>query len=57
MMTKNVAIQFREEDRLGTLEAGKIANATVFDKDFLTCSENEIMKAQVIATIIDGNEI
>lgn len=57
MMTRNVAIQFREEDRLGTLEAGKIANATVFDKDFLTCSEDEIIQAQVIATIIDGYEV
>lgn len=53
-MTKNAAYAIREEKRLGTIEVGKIANFTVFDKDFLTCPKEEITKAKVINTIVDG---
>ena len=57
MMTRNVAIQFKEEDRLGTLSIGKIANATILDTDILNCPNEDIMKTQVIATIVDGEEV
>lgn len=56
-LTVNVAYQWREEDRLGSLEVGKIANATVFDKDFLNDPMEEVINARLIATIVDGEVV
>lgn len=54
-MTANVAYLWREEGRLGSIEVGKIANATVFDKNFLTDPIEEIPGARLVATVVDGN--
>ena len=56
-MTINVARQWRQEDRLGSIEFGKIANMTVFDCDFLHDDLDKVAKANVIATIVDGEEV
>ena len=56
-MTVNVAYLWREESRLGSLEVGKIANATVFDKDFLKDPVEEVYGSKLIATIIDGKVV
>lgn len=56
-MTINVAYLWREEDRLGSLEVGKIANATVFDQDFLTAPIDDVVAANLIATIVDGKVV
>ena len=56
-MTINVARQFHQENRLGSIEYGKIANMTVFDCDFLHDDIENIVKANLIATIVDGEEV
>ena len=56
-MTINVARQFRQEHRLGSIEVDKIANMTVFDCDFLHDDIEKVAKANVVATIIDGEEV
>ena len=56
-MTINVAYQWHQEHRLGSIEFGKIANMTVFDCDFLHDDLDKIAKANVVATIIDGEEV
>ena len=56
-MTINVARQWRQEHRLGSIEFGKIANMTVFDCDFLHDDLEKVAKANIIATIIDGEEV
>ena len=56
-MTINVARQWRQENRLGSIEFGKIANMTVFDCDFLHDDIEKVAKANIIATIIDGEEV
>lgn len=57
-MTTNVAYTFREENRLGTLEIGKIANATVYDKNFIKLENpQDILKSKLVATIVDGKEV
>ena len=56
-MTINVARQFRQEHRLGSIEFGKIANMTVFDCDFLHDDIERVAQANLIATIIDGEEV
>ena len=56
-MTINVARQFHQEHRLGSIEFGKIANMTVFDCDFLHDDIEKVAQANIVATIIDGEEV
>lgn len=56
-MTINVARQFHQEHRMGSVEFGKIANMTVFDCDFLHDDIEKVAQANIIATIVDGEEV
>lgn len=56
-MTINVARQFHQEHRMGSIEFGKIANMTVFDCDFLHDDIEKVAQANLVATIIDGEEV
>ena len=56
-MTINVARQWRQENRMGSIEFGKLANMTVFDCDFLHDDLNKVAQAKIIATIVDGEEV
>ncbi len=56
-MTINVARQFRQEHRMGSIEFGKLANMTVYDCDFLHDDIERVAQANLIATIIDGEEV
>ena len=43
------------EKRTGTIEIGKRADFTVFDRDLLTCSEDELLTAKrVLLTVVAG---
>ncbi len=55
--TINIAWMNHEENRLGTLEVGKIANLTVFDTDFLNCDVEAIPTAKLVATVVEGEEV
>ncbi len=46
-------LQFAEKER-GTLERGKLADAVVIDRDYLTCAEDEIRTIQPLMTIVGG---
>lgn len=54
-LTKNVAYMWHEEARMGTLEIGKIANMSVYTKDFLQDELDEIVNAKLVCTIVDGD--
>lgn len=56
-MTINVAYMCKQEHHLGSFAIGKVANAAVYTKNFITCEPNEIMDAQLVATIVDGEEV
>ena len=43
-----------QEDNKGTIEVGKLADLTVFSKDIMTVPEEEIIKAQAVMTIVNG---
>jgi predicted amidohydrolase YtcJ len=45
------------EDRLGTIELGKVADLTVFDRDLRTCSEDELLTAKVLLTVVGGQVV
>ncbi|MFN4025513.1 MAG: amidohydrolase [Hyphomonas sp.] len=47
---------FQEAD-LGTIEAGKIADFTVFDRDLMTIPETEILDAKPVMTVIGGEVV
>jgi len=43
-----------EEDFKGSIEVGKAADFTVFDKDIMTIAEDDILKTKVAMTIVAG---
>ncbi|MFN4102033.1 MAG: amidohydrolase, partial [Pararhodobacter sp.] len=45
---------FREDD-LGTIEPGKLADFTIFDRDLMTIPEAEILAAEPVMTVIAGD--
>ncbi|MDH5604758.1 MAG: amidohydrolase [Cyclobacteriaceae bacterium] len=52
--TLDAAFGAFEEDLKGSVEAGKLADFTVFDKDIMTIPEGEILRTKVIMTIVGG---
>ena len=56
-MTINVARQWHQEHRMGSIEFGKIANMTVFDCDFLHDDIEKVAQTNIIATIVDGEVV
>ena len=42
------------EDELGTIEVGKLADFSVFDRDLMTIPEAEILQAQPVMTVVHG---
>ena len=45
------------EQELGTIEPGKLADLTVFDRNLLTCSDDELLTAKVLLTIVGGRVV
>jgi len=43
-----------QEDSVGTIEVGKAADFTIFDKDIMTIPEAEILSVTPVMTIVDG---
>ena len=56
-MTVNVARAWCQENRMGSIEFGKLANMTVFDCDFLHDDIEKVAQASIVATIVDGEEV
>jgi hypothetical protein len=50
---KNAYLIFRE-DRLGSIQAGKLADLVVLDRDYLTVPEDEIKDITAVLTIVGG---
>lgn len=44
-----------QEDVLGSIEVGKLADLVVFDQDILTIEPADILSTNVVYTIVDGN--
>jgi len=52
--TLNCAYAAFQEDILGSLTRGKLADITVLSKDIMTVPDDEIMSAEVVYTIVGG---
>jgi predicted amidohydrolase YtcJ len=55
--TSGSAYSSCREDELGTLEAGKLADIAIIDRDLFSVPEKEIMGAKVDMTIFDGKVV
>lgn len=55
--TWNAAYGAFQEDVLGSIEIGKLADFTVFDKDIMTIPENDILTTEVAMTIVEGEVV
>lgn len=45
------------DKRKGSLEAGKLADFAVLDRDIMTCPENQIIGTRVLRTVIGGETV
>jgi predicted amidohydrolase YtcJ len=52
----NAFLMFAEKDR-GSLEAGKLADFIIIDRDLLTCPVNQVKDISVIATYMGGRAV
>ncbi len=57
LYTINAAYHSFDEDRLGSLEAGKLADMTVLGEDILTIPAEKIMDVTVEMTVVDGKVV
>ena len=55
--TINNAYAGFQEDQLGTLEAGKLADFVVLSKDLLVINPNDILNTKVVRTVVDGKDV
>ena len=54
LFTTGPAFASFQENDLGTIETGKIADFTVFDRDLMTVPETEILEAKPVMTVVAG---
>jgi predicted amidohydrolase YtcJ len=57
MYTRNTAFAANEDDKRGTLEAGKFADLAVLSADYLTVPVKEIGKIKSVLTMVGGNMV
>jgi predicted amidohydrolase YtcJ len=57
MWTLNGAYLSFEERAKGSIEAGKLADMVVIDKDFLGCPVDQIKDIEALVTIVDGRVV
>ncbi|OFX00177.1 MAG: amidohydrolase [Alphaproteobacteria bacterium RIFCSPHIGHO2_12_FULL_63_12] len=57
MFTSSAAFASFQEADLGTIEAGKKADFTIFSKDIMTVPEAEILTAKPVMTVVDGDVV
>ncbi len=52
--TWNGAYMSKEEDKLGSIELGKLADIIVLDRDILTIDPEDLLNVQVLTTMVNG---
>ena len=57
MYTRNPAYMANDDDKRGTLEAGKLADLAVLSEDYLTAPVAEIGKIRSVLTMVGGNVV
>jgi len=57
MFTRNNSWFLRMEDKIGTIEPGKLADLSVLDRDYFAVPEADIKKVRSVLTIVDGKVV
>ncbi len=57
MKTNWAARYSGDENDLGTIEPGKLADLVVLDKDYMTVPEDDISNLQILTTVIGGKVV
>ena len=52
--TRGNAYLMFKEDKLGTIEVGKLADLVVLDRDYMTVPADDIRDLKSILTMVDG---
>jgi len=56
-MTIWAAFSNFEEDEKGSIEAGKLADFTVLDRDIMLIPEEDLLKVKAVATFVNGEKV
>jgi len=54
LFTKGNSWFLRMEDKIGTIEPGKLADLAVLDRDYFSVPDAEIKKIRAVLTVVDG---
>ena len=55
--TWNGAYLSKDEDKLGSIEPGKLADLIIIDRDITSVSPEELLETNVLMTIVDGKTV
>ena len=55
--TRNNAYLLFLDDQVGSLEAGKLADFIIVDRDLLNCSLDDFRAARIVKTYLGGREV
>jgi hypothetical protein len=54
LYTRENAWHLNMEDRIGTIETGKLADLVVLDKDYFTATDEELKRIRPVLTVVGG---
>jgi hypothetical protein len=54
MFTRGNSWFLRMEEKIGTIENGKLADLTVLDRDYFAVPDADIKKIRSVLTVVDG---
>jgi len=54
LFTRNNSWFLRMEDRIGTIEVGKLADVAVLDRDYFAVPDVQIKQIRSVLTVVDG---
>ncbi len=57
LFTRENAWFLRMEDKIGTIEPGKLGDLVVLDKDFLTVTDEQLKKIKPVLTVVGGKVV
>jgi predicted amidohydrolase YtcJ len=57
LRTRESSWHLRMEDRLGTIEPGKLADLAVLDRDYFSVPDVDIKKIRSVLTVVDGRVV